>query len=279
MRLKKLKLVKRSMIKERIMRIRHEMPRLGTRKLHYILKEGFQREGIFMGRDRLFDLLREEGLLVMRKKKYTKTTESKHWMRKYPNLIKRMELRRPEQLWVADITYLAVCDEYRYLHLLTDAYSKRIMGYYVSETLAACETLKALQMALNNRSYREPLTHHSDRGLQYCSAAYVKALKQKKIAISMTEDGSPYDNAIAERLNGILKDEYSLDQNFENQSRLELEVKQAVFSYNNNRPHASNHMLTPIEMHQQHKLIPKTWHKKSTRTMKGSCGFLPLLQH
>jgi putative transposase len=278
-RLRKLKTVKRSIIKERVMRIRREMPRLGTRKLYYILKESFLRDGISIGRDRLFDLLREERLLIVKNKKYAKTTDSKHWMRKYPNLIKQVQLRRPEQLWVADITYLAVSNGYCYLHLVTDAYSKQIMGYNVSQTLAATETLKALQMALNNRRYQGSLTHHSDRGLQYCSAAYVKTLQQKNIAISMTQDGSPYDNAIAERLNGILKDEYSLDQTFENQQQLELEVKQSVFSYNNKRPHESNHLLTPNEMHQQDKLKPKAWHKKSTRTMQGSCGFLPSLHY
>ena len=144
------------------MRIRREMPRLGTRKLYYLLKEIFLRDGISIGRDRLFDLLREEELLIVKKKKYTKTTDSKHWMRRYPNLIKQVELRRPEQLWVADITYLAVSNGYRYLHLVTDAYSKQIMGYNVSETLAATETLKALQMALSNRCYQGSLTTRTE---------------------------------------------------------------------------------------------------------------------
>src|SRR5262249_605835 len=149
-------------------------------------------------------LLREEGLLITKKKKYMKTTDSRHWMRKYPNLVKPFDLKRPEQLWVADITYLSTTDRYCYLHLITDAYSKLIVGYNVSETLASNETLKALQIALRNRKYQSSLIHHSDRGLQYCSAAYIKTLQQKGIAISMTEDGSPYDNAIAERVNGIL---------------------------------------------------------------------------
>lgn len=277
MRLKKLKTIKRSIIKERVLRIRHEMPRLGTRKLYYLLKESFVREGIFIGRDRLFDLLREEGLLIVKKKKYTKTTDSKHWMRKYPNLVKQIQLKRPEQVWVADITYLALSNDYRYLHLVTDAYSKQIMGYNVSETLAAAETLKALQMALNNRRYQGSLTHHSDRGLQYCSAAYVRTLQQKNIAISMTQDGSPYDNAIAERVNGILKDEYGLDEPFTDRAQLQNQVRQSIDSYNNRRPHESNHLLTPNEMHQQDKLKPKAWHKKSARIMEVSCGFLPSL--
>lgn len=255
------------------------MPRLGTRKLYYLLKESFRRDGISIGRDRLFDLLREEGLLIVKKKKYTKTTDSKHWMKKYPNLIKQFELKRPEQLWVADITYLSIADRYCYLHLVTDAYSKQIMGYCVSETLAASETVKALQMALKNRKYQGNLIHHSDRGLQYCSAGYIRTLQQKSIAISMTEDGSPYDNAIAERVNGVLKDEYSLDEVFDDRTQLELQVKQSIDSYNYKRPHESNHMLTPNEMHQQDKLKPKAWHKKSTRTLKGPCGFLPSLQY
>ena len=261
------------------MEIRREMPRLGTRKLYYLLKESFLRDGISIGRDRLFDLLREEGLLIVKKKKYTKTTDSKHWMRKYPNLIKELQLSRPEQLWVADITYLSFRNQYRYLHLVTDAYSKHIMGYNVSETLAANETLKALQMALKNRRYQTSLIHHSDRGLQYCSAAYTKTLQQGSIVISMTEDGSPYNNAIAERVNGILKDEYGLDEIFEDQSQLQIQVKQSINSYNNKRPHESNHLLTPHQMHQQDKLKPKAWHKKPARTLEGSCGFLPSLQN
>ena len=244
------------------MDIRREMPRLGTRKLYFLLKENFIREGISIGRDRLFDLLREEGLLIAKKKKYTKTTDSKHWMRKYPNMIKKLELTHPEQLWVADITYLSIRNRYCYLHLVTDAYSKQIMGYNVSETLAATETLKALQMALKSRRYQTHLIHHSDRGLQYCSAAYTKTLQQRSITISMTEDGSPYDNAIAERVNGILKDEYGLDETFDSEDQLKLQVQQSILSYNNKRPHESNHLLTPCEMHQQDKLKPKAWHKK-----------------
>jgi putative transposase len=249
------------MIKCKIMSVRSRMPRIGTRKLYYLLKEDFLRDGIVIGRDRLFDILREEGLLIVRKKKYTRTTDSRHWMRKYPNLIKGIRLRRPEQLWVADITYLALNGRYCYLHLITDAYSKQIMGYCISENLAAAQTLKALQMALKRRQYEGSLIHHSDRGLQYCSSSYVTILQNHAVRISMTEDGSPYDNAIAERVNGILKDEFSLDDSFDNQQQLELQVVQSIEIYNNDRPHQSNHMLTPCEMHQQNKLKPKAWHK------------------
>lgn len=245
------------------MSVRSQMPRIGTRKLYYLLKEDFLREGIVIGRDRLFDILREEGLLIVRKKKHTRTTDSSHWMRKYPNLIKGLRLRRPEQVWVADITYLTISDRYCYLHLITDAYSKRIMGYCISENLAATQTLKALQMALKSRQYQGSLIHHSDRGLQYCSSSYITTLKNNTIRISMTEDGSPYDNAIAERVNGILKDEFGLDETFSDHQQLQLQVTQSIEIYNKNRPHQSNHMLTPYEMHHQNKLKPKAWHKKT----------------
>lgn len=261
------------------MALRREMPRIGTRKLYYLLKESFLQEGISIGRDRLFNFLREEGMLIIKKRKYTKTTDSKHWMRKYPNRTKGIKLKRPEQLWVADITYLNFGDGYRYLHLVTDAYSKQIMGYDVSENLSANNTLRALKIALGNRCYRDTLIHHSDRGLQYCSAGYVKKLNEHDIIISMTENGSPYDNAIAERVNGILKDEFGLDEVFNDPQQLELQVKQSIESYNFRRPHESNHLLTPHEMHQQNKLKPKAWHKKTHKNFKGSYGFIPSLQY
>jgi putative transposase len=254
--------------------LRRSMPRLGTRKLYYLLKESFDKESISIGRDGLFELLRQQRLLIVKRKKYTKTTDSKHWMRRYPNLVKGLALKRPEQLWVADITYIAMKQGYCYLHLVTDAYSKQIMGYRVSENLSATATLQALKMAIDSRSYSGRLIHHSDRGLQYCSALYVKTLQAKQISISMTEDGSPYDNAIAERVNGILKDEFGLDDIFENIEQLRREVDQSVTTYNERRPHESNHMLTPNEMHQQKRLRPKLWHKKPTKTLQGSCRFL-----
>lgn len=265
----------RSMAKQKVITIRATMPRLGTRKLYYLLKDEFSREGLKIGRDALFDILRESGLLIVKKRRYTKTTDSKHWMRRYPNLIKQLQLLRPEQLWVADITYVATKDGFCYLHLITDAYSKKIMGYCVSKTMSAVCTEKALQMALSKRKYNDPLIHHSDRGLQYCSSLYIKVLKQHNILISMTEDGSPYDNAIAERINGTLKDEFGLDEVFEDLNQLEKQVQQSVKIYNNQRPHISNELLTPEQMHNQKQKKPKAWHKKTTRTFEGSCGFLP----
>ena len=241
------------------------MPRLGGRKLYYLLQESLKAEDLRVGRDKLFQLLGEEGLLVTKKKKYTITTNSNHWMRKYPNKIKGMNVQRPEQLWVADITYVNVQNGHCYLHLITDAYSKQIMGYHASESLASSATLEALKMAIKNRCYSDPLIHHSDRGLQYCSTAYTNFLTEKDIMISMTEDGSPYDNAIAERVNGILKDEWGLGEVFKCVEEVRKEIRQIVPIYNEQRPHFSNHLLTPKEMHNQNTLRPKAWHKKATR--------------
>lgn len=227
-----------------------------------------------MGRDKLFDLLREECLLVGKKRRYTKTTDSKHWMHKYRDLVKELEITRPEQVWVSDITYLATKEGYSYLHLITDAYSKQIMGYCASAELAASSTIEALKMALSKRQYNRALIHHSDRGLQYCSAGYVKLLKDNDINISMTQSGSPYDNAIAERINGILKDEFELDAVFDNMKQVKKQVAQAIGLYNTLRPHLSCQMRTPETMHNQARLKIKTWRKKNHKNLKNPCDFI-----
>jgi putative transposase len=187
-------------------------------------------------------------------------------VRRYADLSKELKLTRPEQLWVADITYLSLQQGFCYLHLVSDAYSKQIMGYRVSASLEASHSVEALKMALAQRSTKGALIHHSDRGLQYCSAAYTGVLQHSQIQISTTQDGSPYDNAIAERINGILKNEYGLDDTFEDITQVQKEVKQAICSYNEQRPHLSNHYLTPRQMHQQNILKPRKWNKKTTRT-------------
>ena len=169
------------MAKQKVLAIRKQLPRLGTRKLYHLLNQELKHEHIKIGRDKLFFLLRNAGLLIIKKKRYTKTTNSKHWLHKHPDLVKGVNVNRPEQIWVADITYIAIEEGFVYLHLLTDAYSKQIMGYCVSKDLAASSTIKALQMALVKRKYKDSLIHHSDRGLQYCSAGYVKILEQNEI--------------------------------------------------------------------------------------------------
>lgn len=264
----------RKQVKEKVLSIRHVLPRLGTRKLYGLLGDDFKRQGIKVGRDKLFTLLREESLLVVRKRKYVRTTDSRLWMRQYPDLAKGLELSRPEQLWVADITYLSTRQGYGYLHLITDAYSKRIMGYKLSDHLGASATLQALEMALRDRRYSSRLIHHSDRGLQYCSKDYTNLLKDNTIKISMTQTGSPYDNAVAERVNGILKQELGLDEQFESIPQAKRQVDQAVILYNRFRPHFSNHLLTPEQMHHQKKLKPRTWKRKTTGFTAETGGLL-----
>lgn len=241
------------------------MPRLGVRKLYYLLSLPGK---INVGRDKLFSILREEGLLVSRRRKYTVTTNSKHWLRKYPNLVQNISLERPEQLWVADITYIDTLEGNAYLHLVTDAYSKQIMGHELCDNMEATSTLKALTMALGKRKYKSELIHHSDRGLQYCSKRYTDCLKENGINISMTENGDPYENAIAERVNGILKDEFGLYEKFENILQAKELARQSIEIYNQLRPHLSCSMFTPKQMHQQDRIKLISFKKKKFRHLE-----------
>lgn len=249
-------------ILQSVQRIRQQLPRCGARKLQYMLNTDGALTGKKVGRDYLFSLLRNYGLLVGKRKKYHKTTNSKHWMRKYPNIIKELDIVRPEQVWVADITYLELENEHRYLHLITDAYSKRIVGYELADNMRATTTIKALQRALNQREYQGELIHHSDRGLQYSSAIYTQLLHENKIGISMTEDSDPYENAVAERVNGILKDEFGLDKVFTDSKLMTRQVHESIALYNQLRPHLSIDMLTPNQAHKQRKVILKKWKTK-----------------
>jgi putative transposase len=255
---------KQHQAKALVLGIRRQMPRLGTRKLYHLLKSELD-----IGRDKLFRLLRIEGLLIYKRKRYTVTTNSKHWMHKYPNLIKGVELIHPEQVWVADITYVDTNEDgHGYLHLITDAYSKQIMGYELCGNMEATSTLKALQMAIKNRKYdNQTLIHHSDRGLQYCSRLYTTYLKDNNITISMTENGDPYENAIAERVNGILKDEFGLSEELNNINEAMQQAAQSIDIYNNNRPHLSCDMLTPVQMHQQNEIKLKSYNKKAQTSL------------
>ena len=257
--------LKECIILDHILAIRRQMPRLGGRKLHYLIQPILGDEGLKCGRDKLFDLLGREGLLITKRRKYTQTTNSHHWMRTYPNLVKDRVPTRPEQVWVADITYVAAEGGHEYLHLITDAYSKQIMGHELSDNLEASSTLKALKMAIRNRKYpQSPLIHHSDRGLQYCSKLYVDTLKKHSIKISMTENGDPYENAVAERVNGILKDEFNLgDQPGALNYNRKL-TKESIDIYNRLRPHMSCSMLTPAQMHAQSQKSIITWQAKAS---------------
>lgn len=245
-----------------VQKIRQQLPRCGGRKLQFMLNAAQVSKHHKVGRDYLFRLLRDHGLLVAKRKKYHKTTNSKHWMRKYPNIIKELAIVRPEQVWVADITYLELRSEHHYLHLITDAYSKRIVGYELADNMRATTTLKALEMALKQRKYQEKLIHHSDRGLQYSSAIYTKLLHDNKIGISMTEDSDPYENAVAERVNGILKDEFGLDKVFTNSLQMRRQVDESIALYNQFRPHLSIDMLTPNQAHKQREVTLRKWKTK-----------------
>ena len=233
-------------------------PRLGTRKLVVMLQEFIKEHQIKLGRDGLFDLLREHQLLIRRRKRTVQTTFSKHWYKKYPNLIKQYEALAPNLLWVSDITYIILKDSFAYLSLITDAYSKKIVGFYLAITLEAIGCINALQMAIAGCSDCSQLTHHSDRGVQYCSFNYVDLLKGRHIKISMTENGDPLENAIAERVNGILKEEL-LEQKYPDFKTAQQGVAKAIVIYNALRPHSSCNMLTPQMAHLQTGKLKKHW--------------------
>jgi transposase InsO family protein len=239
-----------SQVKPLVLQVRRDMPRIGTRKLYYLLKDDFDRLGIKIGRDSLFAYLKSESMLIVAKKNYTKTTNSKHWMRKYPNLMKDKLPQRPEEYFVSDITYVKSRERTHYLSLVTDAYSRKIMGYQLSDDMSAESVVKALQMAIKNRKSNEVLIHHSDRGLQYCSSIYQKELRNNGIKSSMTDGYDCYQNALAERINGILKQEF-LVHRCNTQKELQMLIDQSIATYNNKRPHLSLKMKTPNFIHEK----------------------------
>lgn len=243
------------------------MPKIGTRKLYYLLESKLKE--LQVGRDKLFRILKANNLLIIPKRKYHVTTNSHHRFRKHKNEIKTLDFDKPEQVWVSDITYVGTRENPSYLALITDAYSKKIMGYDVSNSLNVKGSLRALEMAISNRKYKkEPVIHHSDRGLQYCSNEYQKILSRNDILPSMTEKYDPYENAIAERINGILKQEFDIDKhNIELDLKKKL-IKNAVDIYNDCRPHLSNHMLTPNQMHEQNKIKRKQYKIKKGSNIK-----------
>lgn len=238
------------------------MPRLGTRKLYHLLRGPLR--GLKVGRDKFFSILREKGLLVQPRKSYHRTTNSRHWMKKHRNLVEGLSIERPEQVWVADITYIPTREGHSYLSLVTDAYSKKIVGYHLSEDLRAEGPLQALKMAMGGKEYGYGLIHHSDRGLQYCSDEYQRLLAAGQIKPSMTEKYDPYQNAVAERVNGILKDEFALERGFAHHLEAVAVVGESVGIYNSLRPHLSCHYLTPEQMHGQSKMKIKQWKKKTS---------------
>ena len=237
-------------VKELVTAERIDLPRLGTRKLLYNLHEKFLINDIKIGRDGLFAYLRHQHMLIKPLRSYHKTTHSKHWLHKHPNLIQGYHPVKPEQLWVADITYIETKEQVAYLSLLTDAYSRKIVGYHLHESLHTDGVIQAYQKALKKRKYNHPLIHHSDRGLQYCSAAYQRLHAQNGITCSMTDGYDCYQNALAERINGILKHEFLVvkPNSF---IQAQIMIDHAIQMYNTKRPHLALNYRTPDQVHKQ----------------------------
>jgi len=239
--------------------IRKRKPRCGTRKLYLELENDFKELKLNIGRDKLFNLLRENNLLIRKRKNYTKTTNSHHWLKKYPNIAKDIVPQRPNQLWVADITYIRTNKGFTYLSLITDAYSRKIVGWDLSDSLSAENAVSALNKALHVETIIGELVHHSDRGIQYCSNQYVNILNKNNVKISMTQNSDPLENAIAERVNGILKDEWINDMKIDDLDDGIRKVRNVIEIYNTDRLHSSIDMLTPVQAHQMVGELKRHW--------------------
>ena len=227
------------------------LPRLGTRKLYHKLAPAFRSLGIKLGRDKLFLWMKEFELLIRPGRRYVQTTFSRHHLRKYPNLVKELTLSAPEQVWVSDITYIRTLEGTCYLNLVTDAFSRKIVGHALAANMEAVSMSQALKMALKEKQTAKATIHHSDRGLQYCSNHYVKLATENKMRMSMTQDSDPYENALAERMNRTLKEEFGLGNTLTHLRQAQQLVKQAVELYNNHRPHLALQMRTPQQVHQE----------------------------
>jgi putative transposase len=251
------------LIVSEVLKIRKNHRHIGGRKLYELLQPFLLEHQIKMGRDRLFDVLSANYLLVRRKKKQTITTNSFHRFKKYPNLIRNFVPTAPYQLWVSDITYWRIKKDFVYISFITDAYSRKIVGYHLGDSLQTSETIQALEMAISSLSEENKkslqLIHHSDRGTQYCSNEYVKLLENNSIGISMTENGDPLENAIAERVNGIIKEEYLNDYQVDNIMEAADLLHTVIKLYNNERPHMSIGNLTPNQVHQNNIKTDKLW--------------------
>jgi len=229
---------------------RRFMPRIGGRKLYKLIKPELDNQCIKLGRDTFFDYLREHDLLVKPKKNYTKTTHSNHWMRKHPNLLKEFKVKQAEEVLVSDITYVKSEAGTHYLSLTTDAYSRKIMGYELSDEMKASDVVKALNMSIKHKRYSHETIHHSDRGVQYCSDEYQQVLTKHQIKPSMTDGYDCYQNALAERVNGILKQEFLLYK-CRDIDELRKLVDESIYIYNEIRPHLSLGMKTPNQVHNE----------------------------
>jgi len=238
--------IESDLILKQVRRIRLEHPMIGVRKLYVMLENFLFEHQIKIGRDGLFNLLTSHNLLIKRRVSFKKTTNSNHWLKKYPNLIQNIEVIKPNQIWVSDITYWKISVGFVYISLITDVYSHMIVGHSVLATMEAKGPVQALQKAIKkSEKNRTNLIHHSDRGAQYCSAGYVTILEANNIRISMTQSGDPRENAIAERVNGILKNEYLCKEQVTDLIQARKILNKSIDKYNKQRPHMSISNLTP----------------------------------
>ena len=249
-----------------VLTIRQSLPVLGGRKLYELLNQRLP-DSLLPGRDKFFDFLRSQGLLIRKHREYRPiTTVSWHHFHKYPNLWRGRIPDGPNQVWVSDITYIRIEDgTFLYLSLITDVYSHKIVGWFLSESLSMEGPLNALKMALEELPGGHQLIHHSDRGVQYCSNAYVELLQKNGIQVSMTENGDPRENAVAERINGILKEEWFNREVICSLEKGRERTGEIIRIYNEMRPHMSNDYLTPQQAHQQNGTLRrrlKTYYKK-----------------
>ena len=240
--------------------IREDLPRLGTRKLHFLLADRLGEHAGRVGRDYLFALLAAHGLLIRRRQRRVITTQTCLPLFRRPNLVEGLTVHRPEQVWASDITYVRLVEGWSYLSLITDRYSHKIVGVCLHPDLSVRGTLTALRQALAGRVYpARALIHHSDRGLQYAAREYVGLLEGQGVALSMTQRGNPTDNAVAERVNGILKGEFGLGLTLPSFAHATDQVARAVRAYNELRPHGSCDFLTPAQAHEREGLLVQRW--------------------
>lgn len=251
-RVQERKAIEQEIVIQLVKEVRQKLPRAGARMLYAMLKEDLSNMGIKIGRDALFSLLSEHNMLIRRKKRKIFTTDSNHSFRIYGNLIKDMEIIKPNQVWVSDITYFRVTDNFVFISLITDAYSKKILGYNASNNLGGVNALRALKMAITQAPYPlMKIIHHSDRGVQYCCKDYIKTLKKSHLKISMAARGNPLENAVAERINGTIKNDFLYHYKVQNLIQTKAALQKAVRIYNNERPHSSIGYLTPSLAHQR----------------------------
>jgi len=256
------------LIIQQVIDYRKVQKRLGTCKLLWLMGPFLKQHEISIGRDAMFDLLRFHSLLIgKRKNSKPKTTDSKHWMKKHSNLIQNLTPVMAGGLWVSDITYIELSRGHSYLSLVTDAYSRKIVGFHLSEQLTATGPVTALGMAIRACDNTEGLIHHSDRGSQYCCNDYVEMLQENKISISMTQSSDPRDNAMAERVNGILKTEL-LEDVYTDVTAARTAVARAVNTYNYLRPHRSLDMLTPAMAHSKINHLKHHWKSPYQRKLE-----------